>query len=175
MQDRGTAVAAMSAIRPAMCKVTTHPVGKVLREEFVPKLLKLVADDPDFREELGKKEPDEATERVLGKGVARPWYLDEWGKFLKAVAHRQKKEKSLAAALASAFLKVALSPVDFYDFYALTVVECGRFDDDTARMCAGLKKVTTVDVARALVKILAQAVVREARHVDDALRLVGQD
>jgi hypothetical protein len=39
------------------------------------------------------------------------------------------------------------------------------------QMCAGLRKVTTLDVAKALLKILARAVVREARHVDDSLRM----
>jgi len=170
--DSWTAFEVMAAIRPEMCKAgTSHPAGKVLREEFVPQLLKLIAGDPALRRELGTKESDEVSERVLGRGITKPWHWDEWGEFLKVEKQRQKElEGGVVAALASAFLKVALNPTDFYDFYALSAVDCAGLDDDAARMCRGLQKITTLSVAEALLLILSRAVIREARHVSDQLR-----
>jgi len=166
--SRTTAMEVMDNLYPDDCKAgTAHPAGSVLRGELVPHLLKVVSGDAGLRKEMAKDKEDEDTKRLLGR--SRPWRWDRWVEFLKAEKSRQKEFATVAFAISAAFARIALSSADFYDFYALTVVDCDRFDDDTARMCAGLKKVTTLGVAKSLLDILARAVMREARHISDQL------
>jgi len=137
-----------------------QPIALLAREEFLPRALKLLSKDRKLVESLRKPPKTlSAPERERRK---------QWGQFFKGYAKRQKEEKAAgaSAALAAGFLRLALSPADFYDFYALSVVDCGSLPDDLAQMCPGLKRVTTLAVAKALLLILSEAVVDEAGHVD---------
>jgi hypothetical protein len=170
--DGRTAVAAMVAVEPYECKAgTAHPAGATLRGEFLPKLLEVARADPVLRrlwEPLvpGAIRPDSPSSELSN------YQWGKWAEFLTGEARRQKEDSAtVASALAAAFIRLAMRTTDFYDFYALNIVRCGALPDDMAQMCEGLKKVTTLEVAKALLKILARAVVREARHVDDSLRV----
>jgi len=173
---RQTAAAVMAALRPSECQAgTAHPAGDALRGELLPKLLKVVGADPVLRRELASSGDSEEELRESEKAIGlsyKPWWWGEWAEFLTGEASRRKEDSlAVASALAAAFIRLALKTADFYDFYALNIVNCDALPDDMVQMCAGLRKVTTLDVARALLKILARAVVREARHVDDSLRM----
>jgi len=138
-----------------------QPIALLTREEFLPRALKLLSKDRKLAESLRKPPKTlSAPERERQK---------RWSRFFEGYAKRQKEEKAAAgvsAALAAGFLRLALSVSDFYDFYALSVVDCGSLPDDLAQMCPGLKKVTTLAVAKDLLLILSGAVVDEAGHVD---------
>lgn len=47
-------------------------------------------------------------------------------------------------------------------------MNCDALPDDMAQMCDGLRRATTLSMAKGLIAILARAVMREARHVTDA-------
>lgn len=150
----------MTELPPAKCKPgSSHPAASYLWDKFVPKAIEVVDKTGGMQERI-RESP--------------AWYkgrLNEWDKFIQSAKRRRqedaKDEKSLVTALAVAFLKVALNKTDFYDFYALTVVDCAGLPDDMVRLCNGLKKVTLMQVSDAIMAILKRAVVREARHVSD--------
>jgi hypothetical protein len=170
--DGQTAAEAMSVLNPHECEAgTAHPAGATLRGEFLPKLLEVARKDPVLRRLWeprvpGAIRPDSPTAEVSD------YQWNEWAEFLASEARRKKEDSAaaVASALAAAFIRLALRATDFHDFYALNVVNCDALPDDMTQMCEGLRKVTTLDVAKALLKILARAVVREARHVCDSLR-----
>lgn len=172
---------ALAAVDVGMCEPgSPHPASRVVRDEFVPKAMRLLETDEGFRRMMEQAR--------LGKGSIHrepllPFYqmdaVKAWDSLFRARKRRQREEAKgakelLATALRFAFLRVALSRTDFYDFYALSLVECGKLPDDVAGMCEGLRRITTLDVAKALLMILERAVVREARHVDHALALEGE-
>jgi len=66
-------------------------------------------------------------------------------------------------------IKIAdLDQTSFYDFYALTTVECSDFPDEhQIRMCNFLKSFTVTKVLDDLLSIISRAVIREARHVNN--------
>lgn len=159
---------------------TSHPAGDLLRREFLPKALKLLEADAPLRAEMARGRGDEgeaeADPKVVGESFYHPYWWNQWGEFFKGERRRKKdeaKEPALASALLAAFIRTALKQTDFYDFYALTLIDCGGFPDDIARMCRGLRKIISITVAKSLVEILKRAVIREARHVSDALGLGG--
>lgn len=149
----------MMQLPSSICEpVSSHPAATYLREEFVPKAIEVVEKTPGLLQEKMKKVQKYYRDRVA-----------DWEKLIRSTKVRRKddaKEEALAAAVATAFLKVALDRTDFYDFYALTVVDCARLPDDMVRLCNGLKKVTLIQVADAIIAILRRAVVREARHAE---------
>jgi len=55
----------------------------------------------------------------------------------------------------------------FYDFYALTTIDCDNFTDHKQRLCSFLKKFTFTKVVDDLLEIISRAVIREARHVNN--------
>lgn len=153
--DRLTKI--MTELPPAKCKPgSSHPAASFLWDKFVPKAIEVVERTPGMREKM-RESP--------------AWYksiMSEWDDFIQSAKRRRREdreEKSLATAIAAAFLKIALNRTDFYDFYALTVVDCDGLPDDMAKLCHGLKKVTLIQVSDAIAAILRRAVVREARHV----------
>jgi 2'-5' RNA ligase len=162
---RGRFLDALNDLRPDMCVPgpemllypRNQPIALLARERFLPMALKLLSKD----KELAK---------LLRKLPSGP----RWGKFFKDYARRHKKKEKavgVSAALAAGFLRLALSLADFYDFYALSIVDCGSLPDDLAQMCGGLKRVTTLAVAKALLLIVSNAVVDEAGHVDRHLEI----
>jgi len=153
--DRLTKI--MTELPPAKCKPgSSHPAASFLWDKFVPKAIEVVERTPGMREKM-RESP--------------AWYksiMSEWDDFIQSAKRRRREdreEKSLATAIAAAFLKIALNRTDFYDFYALTVVDCDGLPDDMVKLCHGLKKVTLIQVSDAIAAILRRAVVREARHV----------
>ena len=166
---------ALDAVSLSMCDPgSQHPASSVIRDEFLPKAVGLLETDDDFRRmfEQAKQSTEQVAKLSQERRLLFPLYqrstILSWGERLRAAKRRrdeESKESPITAALRVAFLRLALSRADFYDFYALSVVECGKFPDDVARMCAGLKKVTALHVAKALLTILERAVTREARHV----------
>lgn len=170
---RATLIDLVTDMGPGMFKAgTSHPAGDLFRREFVPKALKLLDADAPLRAEFAKGDDDKPDPEVVGQLAGRPYLWDAWNEFFKGERRRRKdeaKEPALATALLAAFVRTALKQTDFYDFYALTLIDCGGFPDDIARMCRGLRKVISITVAKSLVEILKRAVIREARHVSDAL------
>jgi len=165
-------LAALDAVNTGMCMPDNpHPASQVVRGVFVPKAMRLLETDEVFRrmmeqsrqKDVGFRDPELLFPPYQHRAI------QAWDAFFRARKRRQeeeaKEEAGIAAAVRSAFLRLALSRTDFYDFYALSVVSCDGLPDDFAQMCRGMKKVTTLAVAKALLVILERAVVREARHV----------
>jgi 2'-5' RNA ligase len=122
----------LDVIRPDMCSLepemphdnsnqpidnSRQPIALLAREDFLPRALKLLSKDRKLAESL-RKPPDSASFNLRQN-------LERWGKFFESYARRQRAEKTAAvsAALAAGFLRLALSPADFYDFYALSLNE----------------------------------------------------
>lgn len=143
----------MMHLSPDKCKPgSPHPAASYLWDKFVPRAIEVVGKTPGIREKMRE-----------GQSL-----MNAWDEFIRSAKRRHREESaegSLAAALGAAFLKIALNQTDFYDFYALTVVDCDGLPDDMVRLCRGMKKMTLVQVSDAIMAILRRAVVREARHV----------
>jgi len=174
--SRESFLEALDAVDPRMCEPGhPHPASPVVRGVFVPKAMRLLETDEEFRRMMEQSKEDislrfrkqEPKQELLFPSWQQG-ALQAWDSFFRARRERQREESSEAtvvAGLRSAFLRLALSRTDFYDFYALSVVGCDGLPDDFAQMCRGMKKVTMLIVAKALLTILERAVVREARHV----------
>ena len=62
----------------------------------------------------------------------------------------------------------------FFDFYALTTIDCDDFSDDEHRSCSFLKRFTFTKVVDDLLDIISRAVIREARHVNNPSAVTGE-
>ena len=138
---------------------SNHPAAPVLRGQVLPKLLLYAKKSNKVREWL--------TGTKATAGLVAP--RSRWRKLLQRERKDALEAKSVAAALGAAALmiRLALKQADFYDFYAMTVVEPDRLPEDLARYARGFKRVVTLQMAKDLLVILKKAVIREARHVSN--------
>lgn len=71
--------------------------------------------------------------------------------------------------MSSRFIRLAeLNPQKFFDFYALTLIECGKFKDDNVSVCKYFKNKIISELLDDLLPIISRAVIREARHVSNS-------
>ena len=154
------AIKTMAFVSPnSFIQGSDHPAAPILRGQVLPELLSYAKKSDRVREWLTKVPPP-------GGGLEM---RSKWRKLLQRERKDAMEAKSVAAALGAAALmiKLALKQSDFYDFYATTVVEPDRLPEDLARYARGFKRVVTLQMAKDLLVILKEAVIREARHVSN--------
>jgi hypothetical protein len=154
-----------SMLMGVLYNILPQELKNILKEDFEP-FIEIIEDNIT-----------NITDTILAENFSHNnATLNEWHRFFQ---HRNKEkllppppQKKRTTADSQLWHKFAnLTQEDFYNFYALTTIDCSILGGDQ-RYCYFIKSHTITKVADDVIAMLQRAVVREARHVDNEKALI---